>query len=62
MRNYGAASFSIYFFLFIFLLFCCKQGLVAEAVAVLSLVIFWLNLLIWSQSFGVRVEARSTLR
>ena len=48
------------FFLLIFLLVCCKQGLVAEAV--LSLVIFWFTLLIWSHSFGVRVEARSILR
>ena len=30
----------------------------AEAEAVLSFDIFWFNLLIWSQSFGVRVEAR----
>ena len=45
-----------------FLLFCCKQGLMAEAEVLLSFVIFWFNLLIWSHSFGVRVEARSTLR
>ena len=50
------------FFLLIFLLVCCKQGLVAKAEAVLSFVIFWFNLLIWSHSFGVRVEARSILR
>ena len=30
----------------------------AEAEAVLSFIIFWFNLWIWSQSFGVRVEAR----
>ena len=40
VRNYGAASFSIYFFLLIFLMVCCKQGLVAEAEAVLSFIIF----------------------
>ena len=46
------------FFLLIFLLVCCKQGLVAEAEAVLSFIIFRFNLLNWSQSFDVRVEAR----
>ena len=48
-------------FPFIFLV-CSKQGLVAEAEAVLQFDIFWFNLLIWSHSIGVRVEARSTLR
>ena len=40
VRNYGAASFSIYFSFLIFLMVCCKQGLVAEAEAVLSFIIF----------------------
>ena len=62
VRNYGAAFFSIYFSFLFFFCFVASKGCWLVAEVVLSFVIFWFNLLIWIQSFGVRVEARSTLR
>ena len=41
VRNYDAASFSIYFSFYFFLLVCCKQGLLAEAEAALSFFLFF---------------------